>query len=237
MVEVEVLLERGRSHYHALALLLEEMASITAVLRTLWNVDEQGAYEVMTELVNRCLAQYEGEDSIRLHYLQLDYIRSEFKDKSAVALIHGAIRLSAHVLARDPSQFASQVVGRLLPHSKQEHVQTFLDAVRAAAPGPWLCPRLSALEPPGGALLRTLAGHTGVVCGVALNTDAKLAVSASADCTLKVWDVASGRELRTLAGQTRPGTGVEFSAHGNLPAVPSFQQTAPGRQLSRRRCR
>ena len=236
-VSVDALRKQLRSHYLALAVLLEDMAASTAVLRTLWNVDEQGAYEVMTELVNRCLAQYEGEDSIRLHDLQLDYIRSEFKDKSALALIHGAIRLSSHVLARDPSQFASQVVGRLLPHSTQEHVQTFLDAVRAAAPRPWLCPRLSALEPPGGALLRTLAGHTGVVCGVALNTDAKLAVSASADCTLKVWDVASGRELRTLAGHLGAVSGVVLSADGNLAVSASGDQTlkvwevASGREL------
>ena len=37
---------------------------------------------------------------------------------------------------------------------------------------------------------------------VALSGDGRLAVSASADQTLKVWDLASGRELRTLAGHT-----------------------------------
>ena len=46
--------------------------------------------------------------------------------------------------------------------------------------------------------LRTLAGHTDSVYGVAVTPDGQRAVSASEDKTLKVWDLASGRELRTL---------------------------------------
>ena len=37
---------------------------------------------------------------------------------------------------------------------------------------------------------------------MALSGDGRLAVSASYDNTLKVWEVGSGRELRTLAGHT-----------------------------------
>jgi WD40 repeat protein len=36
--------------------------------------------------------------------------------------------------------------------------------------------------------VRTLAGHSGSVRGVALSADGRRAVSASADNTLKVWD-------------------------------------------------
>ncbi len=48
--------------------------------------------------------------------------------------------------------------------------------------------------------LPTLQGHSGAVNGVALSGDGRRAVSASDDKTLKVWDVESGRELRTLTG-------------------------------------
>jgi WD40 repeat protein len=41
-----------------------------------------------------------------------------------------------------------------------------------------------------------IQGHTAAVWGVALSGDARLAVSASADFTLKVWDVEGGRELK-----------------------------------------
>ena len=46
--------------------------------------------------------------------------------------------------------------------------------------------------------LRTLAGHSDAVTGVAVTADGKRAVSASWDKTLKVWELDSGRELRTL---------------------------------------
>jgi WD40 repeat protein len=45
---------------------------------------------------------------------------------------------------------------------------------------------------------RSLRGHSGPVAGVAVTRDGKRAVSASADETLKVWDLESGRALRTL---------------------------------------
>ena len=60
--------------------------------------------------------------------------------------------------------------------------------------------------------LRTLDGHSGCVYGVAVTADGQRAVSASEDKTLKVWELDSGRELRTLArplgfGQWRGGDG------------------------------
>ena len=45
--------------------------------------------------------------------------------------------------------------------------------------------------------LRTLEGHSDYVDGVAVTADGRRAVSASGDKTLKVWDLESGRELRT----------------------------------------
>ena len=50
----------------------------------------------------------------------------------------------------------------------------------------------------------TLRGHTDSVDAVALTPDGRLAVSASRDKTLKVWEVESGRELRTLKATPVP---------------------------------
>ena len=50
--------------------------------------------------------------------------------------------------------------------------------------------------------LRTLAGHSDSVNGVAVTADGRRAVSASRDKTLKVWDLETGQELRTLAGHS-----------------------------------
>ncbi len=52
-----------------------------------------------------------------------------------------------------------------------------------------------------------------------MSGDGRLAVSASEDKTLKVWDVESGRELRTLAGHSDASQwrGVEWGrAAGGL---------------------
>lgn len=46
--------------------------------------------------------------------------------------------------------------------------------------------------------LRTLAGHTHWVMGVALSEDGRRAVSASHDRTLKVWELKTGEALATF---------------------------------------
>lgn len=48
--------------------------------------------------------------------------------------------------------------------------------------------------------LVTPAAHSDAVTAVTLSGDGRLAISASVDETLKVWEVRSGRELHTLAG-------------------------------------
>jgi hypothetical protein len=121
---IEVSFEALREHdsiaaqrYLALVVLLEDMPAAIPIQRTLWNVDEAEALETADRFVELSLATRDG-DSLRLHDLQLDYIRSQHPDPATLHLIHGAVRLSAHVLKKDPSQFASQfasqLVGRLL---------------------------------------------------------------------------------------------------------------------------
>ena len=59
-----------------------------------------------------------------------------------------------------------------------------------------------------------LLGHTGQVTSVAISPDAKRIVSGSADKTVKVWDVATGRELLSLKGHTDAVRSVAFSPDG-----------------------
>src|ERR1035437_2630122 len=138
------------------------------------------------------------EGGIRLHDLQLNYVRAKYPDREALALIHGAVRLSAHVIEKDARQFASQVVGRLLPYRETPAIGHFIDEIAAGPPRPWLRPLPPALHPPGTPLLRTLAGHSHVVSGVAVTPDGKRAVSASRDHTLKVWDLDTGLVIATF---------------------------------------
>ncbi len=218
-----------QERYKALAVLLEDIAAPLPILQTLWNVDEADARRISRILADRSLAQRDTEDeSLRLHDLQLDYVRAQWpkEDKEALELIHGAVRLSAHVITRDPDQFASQIVGRLLPHRDLAAIQQFAEKTAQGASKPWLRPLQATLHPPGTSLVRTLQGHTGSVNRVALTGDGRVAISASSDDTLKVWEVETGRELRTLQGHTSSViSGLALTGDGRVAVSASGDKT------------
>jgi WD40 repeat protein len=139
--------------------------------------------------------------------------QGELRAQDDLPLVQEALRLSAHVLARDRTQLAGQLLGRLCAeYSAGCHV--LVEAARGWKGAPWLRPLLSSLTPPGGPLVRTLAGHSGRVWGVAVTPDGKQAASVSMDGTLKVWDLGSGREVRTLAGHSGEVNGVAVTPDG-----------------------
>jgi hypothetical protein len=106
-----------QTRYRALAALLEDMAAPLPILRMFWSVSDAEALRTSRHFVDRSLAlRVDDTSAIRLHDLQLDYVRAQHPDPEALDLIHAALRLSQHVIARDPAQFASQMVGRLLPY-------------------------------------------------------------------------------------------------------------------------
>jgi WD40 repeat protein len=261
-VSFQALAPEMQERYQALAVLLEDMAAPLPVLETLWAVNDAEARRISRHFVDRSLAQWggvpagaehEGKEhkpaeqgaaeqgtktgSIRLHDLQLDYVRAQYPDRRApdpvaLNLIHGAVRLSSHVIERDPEQFASQMVGRLLPYVQPKDpappipaVQQFTSRLVEGAPRPWLRPLWPVLHPAGTALLRTLVGHSGWATGVSVSPDGRQALSASEDGTLKLWDLETGRELRTLAGHSVWVTGVAMSADGRRAVSASVDQT------------
>ena len=115
----------------------------------------------------------------------------------AAGLVEEALRLSAHVLAHDPSQLPSQLTGRLLSEDSVQ-VRGLLAKALHSAGAAWRRPLWADLTPPGGPLVRTLSGHTDGVNAVAVTPDGKQAVSASLDQTLKVWDLERGTVVATF---------------------------------------
>jgi WD40 repeat protein len=225
-VSVDALGPIAHERYLALAVLLEDMPAHHTIQQTLWNVDEGEALETAEQFVSLSLAQRDGDSgAIRLHDLQLDYVRKQYPNREALALIPEAMRLSVHVIAKDGSQFTSQMVGRLLPYRDQPALREFAASLAEGAPRPWVRLLHPTLHPPGTPLIRTLEGHSGGVHGVAVSSDGRRAVSVSEDKTLKVWDLETGHELRTLEGHSEQVYGVAVGLDGRRAVSASGDHT------------
>jgi len=68
-------------------------------------------------------------------------------------------------------------------------------------------------------------GHSSYVNSVAFSPDGKLALSGSSDKTLKLWEVATGREIRTFKGHSSHVNAVAFSPDGKLALSGSIDNT------------
>src|SRR2546422_650806 len=79
-----------------------------------------------------------------------------------------------------------------------------------------------AQQPPAPKL--TLTGHGDAVLGVALNNDGKFLASASADKSVKIWDLAQGKEAKALAHPDQV-IKVVYSPNGALLATVSADRT------------
>jgi WD40 repeat protein len=141
------------------------------------------------------------------------------------ALIQGALRLSSHILAKDPSQITCQMVGRLLPWDYLEAITQFTALLTKIAECPWLRPMQPALDPPGTGLLRTLVGHSNFVNDVAVSADGRRAISASRDKTLRVWDLQTGHEPRVVASHLDVVSGVAMTPDGCRAVSASWDKT------------
>jgi len=62
----------------------------------------------------------------------------------------------------------------------------------------------------------TLKGHTAAVYSVAFGPDGKTLASASADKTIKLWDLENNKERLTLTGHLDPLSSIAFSPDGKL---------------------
>ena len=81
-----------------------------------------------------------------------------------------------------------------------------------------------------GRLLRTFNGHTGMVASIAFSPDGRTILSGgsdfrSLDNTLKLWDVATGKEIRTFTGHPTQVKSVVFSPDGLLALTGNGDKT------------
>jgi WD40 repeat protein len=224
-VSLQALEQPTLNRYLALAVLIEDLPTPLPVFQTLWKLPESEVRLTASHFVERSLATWNESGGLHLHDLQLDYVRAKHPNSEALALIHAAIRLSAHVILRDPFQFASQVAGRLLLHQHTPAIGQFIRTITEGAPRPRLRPLRPTLTPAGGPARRVLEGHGGAVRAVALAADGKRAASGSVDRTLRVWDLEGNQRPRVLEGHTGPVFAVALTADGKRAVSGSLDRT------------
>jgi WD40 repeat protein len=176
-------------------------------------------------------------DELRALLLDFDWLRAKLAATGVAALmadyevlvadpdlatVQGALSLSAHVLARGKTQLPGQLCGRLLGQGAPG-VQNLVAGATGWRGAAWLRPLRPSLTPPGGPLLRTLAGHP--FTAVAVYSDGRRAISASYDRTLKIWDLETGQALRTLEGHTDTVNAVAAYANGRRAISASEDKT------------
>jgi WD40 repeat protein len=69
---------------------------------------------------------------------------------------------------------------------------------------------------------QTLEGHSDCVSAIAFSLDGKLLASASWDCTVRLWDSATGAVHQTLEGHSDCVSAIAFSLDGKLLASASW---------------
>ncbi len=68
-------------------------------------------------------------------------------------------------------------------------------------------------------------GHTDAIWSVAFSPDGRFALTGSEDNTLRLWDVATGKELRSFSGHTNFVSSVAFSPDGRFALSGSWDDT------------
>ncbi|BAY65252.1 protein kinase [Calothrix brevissima NIES-22] len=74
-------------------------------------------------------------------------------------------------------------------------------------------------------LEKTLKGHSNPVDSVAISPDGNTLASGSWDNTIKLWNLATGEQIRTFSGHSDTVNSVAFSPNGNTLASGSWDKT------------
>lgn len=168
-------------------------------------------------LKQNCLCNYEWilaklcGTSLRSLLEEYSAILTAEPHEPELRLISDALHLSGPALRKEPKQLASQLVGRLhrivtsdVPRAKGDpqrypNLHPLLAAAKQSSL-PALIPSVECLTEPGGILFDLLSGHSAPITAVGLTSDGQRALTTSRDGSLRLWDVRSGKVVKSIEG-------------------------------------
>ncbi|MFK7847779.1 MAG: NB-ARC domain-containing protein [Rhodothermales bacterium] len=171
------------------------------------------------EILPALLLSFEWLQS-KLSFTDIDALFDDFnivREDKTLRVVQEALRLSAPILSRDANQLGNQLIGRL-QELEIPALRDLVDAIRIAAkPEPvWLDPIKVNLDIPGSSLLQAYKGHGDVIHAIDIDAEGQMAISASSDRTLKLWDIRTGAQLRTFRGHHDLVHTVAFTQNGKF---------------------
>ncbi len=147
---------------------------------------------------------------VGVEQLIADYVLAKkleaISENSALQRIADALRASIVRLKQAPEELWNQVKGRADVALRTSHPR----------PEPRFDLRCATLMSADPALLHILHGHTGNVTACTLSADGQIALSASEDGTLRLWDTTGGETIRILQGHIGSVTTCALSASGQV---------------------
>ena len=127
-----------------------------------------------------------------------DFALQYYPGDDDVRTVKETLQLSTLALESHPEQLSSQLLARIKP-SQSTFVEQLLSQARRPAV-PCLIPDDVCLTSPGGPLVHSLSGQSQPATTLVTSPGGALAASACADNTVNIWDVDTGRLVRTLEG-------------------------------------
>jgi len=136
-----------------------------------------------------------------------------------------AIDRETHVLSAEPGLLWQQLYNRLQwdPAPVPNILANEFAQRTASSARPWLHTRVPFRE--STALIRTLSGHNKPVQTCAISVDGRLAVSASEDGTLIIWNAIEGLPQSTLSGHLGPIHSCAISSDSSFIVTAGEDQT------------
>lgn len=144
-----------------------------------------------------------------------------------VRILSDVLHLSSKGLTREPRQLASQFVGRLHriinadnPRSpgdprKYPNLHPLIEEAKQSTI-PALIPSMDCLTEPGGILFDVLSGHSEPITAMTLTIDGMRALTISQDKTMKLWDVRSGKVVKSISGMDTNVTAMRTAKNDSL---------------------